>query len=224
MENMRETSGKGLKWVVYERREFMKTSGYRPTLVMIASAMLFMACMLPGMIPLNQEPAGPMPVMETDADKVIESLNNGSYVELGAFAKERYTEEDVAKPGTLTFTVTIPNDQPIYFSWGWCTTTEEILTQNFEHINIKLSINGDQLGNDVIHPVSFTRPDGLVCLDYGVLATEWPAGEYQVETAATFDQKINDGLADYEAGDYVFQYKVTVEEGAGASETPSPSP
>jgi hypothetical protein len=217
-------SFKGLEWVVYKRREFMKTGAAFSKLVMIMSGFLLTSCLLPGMIPLNQEPAGPMPVMETNAEKVIEALNSGSYVELGAFAQERYTEEDVARPGTLTFTVTIPNDQPIYFSWGWCTTTEEILRQNFEHININLSINGGELGTDVIHPVSFTRPDGLVCLDYGVLATEWPAGQYQVETAANFDQKINDGLADYEAGDYIFQYDVTVEEGAGTAETPSPSP
>ncbi len=202
----------------------MKKGAAVSKLVIILSGLLLMSCLLPGMITLNQEPAGPMPVMETNADKVIEVLNSRNYVELGAFAQERYTEEDVAKPGTLTFTVKIPNDQPVYFSYGWCTTTEEILRQNFEHINIRLAINGDELGNDVIHPVSFTRPDGLVCLDYGVLATEWPAGEYQVETAANFDQKINDGLADYEAGDYVFQYNVTVEEGKGSSETPSPSP
>ena len=202
----------------------MKTGAAVSKLVIILSGLLLISCLLPGMIPLNQEPAGPMPVMETNAEKVIEVLNSRNYVELGAFAQERYTEEDVAKPGKLTFTVKIPNDQPVYFSYGWCTTTEEILRQNFEHINIKLAINGDELGNDVIHPVSFTRPDGLVCLDYGVLATEWPAGEYQVETAANFDQKINDGLADYEAGDYVFQYNVTVEEGTGSSETPSPSP
>jgi hypothetical protein len=202
----------------------MKTGAAFSKLVIILSGFLLSSCLLPGMIPLNQEPAGPMPVMETDSDKVLEALNSGNYVELGAFAQERYTEEDVAKPGTLTFTVRIPNDQPIYLSYGWCTTTEEILRQNFEHISIKLAINGDELGNDEIHPVSFTRPDGLVCLDYGALATEWPAGEYQVETSATFDQKINDGLADYEAGDYVFQYSVTVEESAGTSETASPSP
>jgi hypothetical protein len=202
----------------------MKTGGIFSTLVIIMSGLLLTSCLLPGMIPLNQEPAGPMPVMETDSDKVLEALNSGNYVELGAFAQERYTEEDFAKPATLTFTVRIPNDQPIYFSYGWCTTTEEILRQNFEHINLRLSINGDELGNDVIHPVSFARPDGLVCLDYGVLATEWPAGEYKVETAASFDEKINDGLADYEAGDYVFQYNVTVEESAGASETASSTP
>lgn len=202
----------------------MKTGSLLSKLAIIVSGLLLTSCLLPGMIPLNQEPAGPMPVMETDADKVLEVLNSRNYVRLAAFVQERYTKEDFAGPGTLTFTVMIPNAQPIYFSYGWCTTTEEILLQNFEHINVQLSINGDTLGNDVIHPVSFTRPDGLVCLDYGVLATEWPAGEYQVETAASFDQKINDGLADYEAGDYVFQYNVTVEERAATSETPSPSP
>lgn len=202
----------------------MRTGSFISKFVIILSGFLLVACLLPGMIPLNQEPAGPMPVIETDANKVIEVLNSRKYVELGAFAEERYTAEDFAKPGSLTFTVTIPNDQPVYFSYGWCTTTEEILSQNFEHINLKLSINGDALGNDVIHPISFTRPDGLVCLDYGVLVTEWPAGQYDVEAAATFDQKINDGLADYDAGDYVFQYNVTVNESAVASKTPSPSP
>lgn len=202
----------------------MKTAGYIPKFVLILSGLLLWACMLPGMIPLNQEPAGPMPVMEQSADKVLEVLNSRNYVRLEAFVQERYTEEDFAKPGTLTFTVKLPNDQPIYFSYGWCTTTEEILVQNFEHINVKLSINGDALGTEVIHPISFTRPDGLFCLDYGVLMTEWPAGEYKLEAAANFDQKLNDGLADYEAGDYVFQYNVTVEESASSAETPSPSP
>lgn len=202
----------------------MKARGALSKLIIIMSGLFLTSCLLPGMIPLNQEPAGPMPVMETDADRVLEVLNSRKYVELGAFVQERYTQEDVAKPGTLTFTAKVPNDQPIYFSYGWCTTTEEILRQNFEHINIKLSINGDELGNDVIHPISFTRPDGLLCLDYGVLITEWPAGEYDVETAANFDEKLNDGLADYEAGDYVFQYNVTVEESESTSETPSPSP
>lgn len=202
----------------------MNTGGMISKLVILLSGLLLISCLLPGMIPLNQEPAAPMPVMEKDADKVIEVLNSGNYVRLEMFAEERYTEENVTKPGTLTLTVKLPNDQPVYFSYGWCTTTEEILRQNFEHINVKLSINDDELASDVVHPITYTRPDGLPCLDHGVLATEWPAGQYQVETAATFDEKINDGLADYEAGDYVFQYNVTVEEGESTSEMPSPSP
>ena len=126
-------------------------------------------------------------------------------------AQEQYTEEDLAKPGTLTYTIKITDEKPTYFGYGWCTTTEEILRQNFEHINVKLYFNDDELGNDVIHPVTFTGTDSLVCLQYVVLMADWPNGEYNLEAVATFDEKINNGLADYEAGDYIFVYNVAVE-------------
>jgi hypothetical protein len=40
---------------------------------------------------------------------------------------------------------------------------------------------------------------------------EWPDGSYTLEAVATFDEQINDGLADFEAGDYTFTYNVTVQ-------------
>lgn len=202
----------------------MKASNYGSKIVLILSALLLISCLLPGMIPLNREPAAPLPTFEKNSDKVIEVLNSNKYVRLEALAQEQYTEEDFSKPGTLTFTAELTEKLPVYFSYGWCTTTQDILTQNFEHIKVKLSINDDALGNDVIHPLTITRPDGLVCLDYGVLMSDWPAGKYKLEAAATFDEKINDGLADYEAGDYVFVYNVTVEKGAATSPTATPSP
>jgi hypothetical protein len=178
----------------------------------LLSSFLLTSCLLPGMIPLNQEPEGPMPTMEKDPDVALETLRGGEWVYLQALAKEQYTEEDYAKPGTLTYTVTITDDTPTYFNYGWCTTTEEILQQNFEHIRVRLYFNGDELGEDVVHPVTFTRQDGFVCLDFGVLMSDWPPGKYELEAVATFDEKINDGADDFEAGDYRFVYNVTVEE------------
>ena len=179
--------------------------------IIMMSTLLILSCLLPGMIPLTPIPTVPAPIMEKDADKVIEALNGNNAVPLEALAEEQYTEEDLAKPGTRTYTVKITDEKSTYFGYGWCTTTEEILRQNFEHINVKLYFNDDKLGEDVIHPVSFTSSDGLVCLQFVVLMSDWPAGEYNLEAVATFDEKINDGLADYEAGDYVFVYDVTVE-------------
>ncbi len=40
--------------------------------------------------------------------------------------------------------------------------------------------------------------------------SNWPNGEYQLMAVATFDEKINDGMADFEAGDYIYEYNVTV--------------
>ena len=180
-------------------------------MTMIGSALLIMSCLLPGMIPLTPVPTVPAPVMETNADTLIETLKGQDWVYLQSLAKEQYTEEDFAKPGTLMFTINITDDKSTYFNYGWCTTTEEILQQNFEHISVKLYFNDKELGSDVIHPVQYTSPDGLVCVDFGVMMSEWPDGKYTLEAVSTFNEKINDGLADYEAGDYIFVYNVTVE-------------
>lgn len=199
----------------------MNLRGYVPKFVLILSGLLIISCLLPGMIPLNQESALPMPTMEKDAQKVIEALNGKNYVRLEELAEEKYTE-DLAKPGTRTFTVKITDEKkPTYFGYGWCTTTKEILTQNVEHMKVKLYFNEDLLGSDVIHPVSMTRSDGLVCVDFGVLMSEWTNGEYKLKAVATFDDKINDGIADYPAGDYVFEYNVTVAESEKKTPTAS---
>jgi hypothetical protein len=209
----------------------MKTGGPVPKfIVLIVSGILLMSCLLPGMIPLNSEstataepaatsePAattastGTMPTMEMDADVLLQKLQAGEFVYLAQLAEETYTEEDFAKPGRLSFTVTVgpAEDKPTYFNYGWCTTTQEILEQNFQHIRVGLFFNGEQLGTDVVHPITYTRPDGFVCLDFGVLMSGWAAGEYQLTAIATFNEKINDGAADFEAGDYVYEYNVTV--------------
>jgi len=190
----------------------MKARKYvlKPVMIVV-SALLIMSCLLPGMIPLTPIPEAPMPTMEKNADTLIEVLKGQNWVYLQALAKEQYTGADFAKPGTLTFTVKITDDKPTYFNYGWCAKTEEILKQNFEHIRVKLYFNSDELGSDVVHPVTLTRADGLLCLDFGVMMSEWPAGKYQLEAVATFDEKINDGIDDFDAGDYIFEYNVTVE-------------
>ena len=200
----------------------MKPSGSMPKFVIILSGLLIMSCMLPGMIPLNNdateaaeapEPtasSAEMPTMEKDANKVIEALQGSDWVYLQALAEEQYTADDFARPGRLTFTVNITDDKSTYFNYAWCTTTEEILQQNFEHIRVGLFFNGEGLGEDVVHPVTYTSSNDMTCLDFGVLMSDWPAGEYKLEAVATFEEQINDGIADYEAGDYIFEYNVTV--------------
>jgi hypothetical protein len=197
----------------------MKNRGYFALLIG-ALCMLMMSCMLPGMIPLNKVQEGPMPYMETNSDEVMKVLNGEDWVPLGALTEEQYSAEDYSKPGTLTYTVAITDDRPTYFSYGWCAVDEETLRQNFEHIVVKLYINDAEIPSDSIHNLSFMS-NNLQCVDFGVLMSEWPEGQYTVKAVATFDEQINDGLADYVAGDYVFIYNVTVDKKEGA--TPAPS-
>lgn len=206
----------------------MKSRTFAQTFVLlIVSGFFLTSCLLPGMIPLNPEttetaepiasvepaasavPDTSMPTMEMDSAVVLESLKTREGVYLAALAKERYTDADTAQPGTLTYTVEITDDRPTYFNYGWCTSTEEILQQNFEHIKIALYFNGEALGSDVVHPITYQLSD-MVCLDFVALLSNWSNGEYQLRAVATFDEQINDGIADFEAGDYIYEYNVTV--------------
>ena len=180
--------------------------------VIAITALLITSCLLPGMIPLKSGSASPMPAMEKNIDTVIQVLTGKDWYRLEALAKEQYSTEDFAKPGVLTFTVENPNDKPVYFSYGWCAKDEGILKQNLGHIGAKLYFNDEQLGNDVVHNLSSKLNDGQVCSELGVLLSEWTAGEYKLKAVASFDAKINDGFADYEAGDYIYEYDVTVKQ------------
>ena len=152
----------------------------------------------------------PEPTMETNPDTLLEVLKGQDWVPLQSLASETYTDEDYAKPGTLTYTVNVPNDKPVYFSYGWCAEGEDVLRQNFEHIAVQLYFNEGKLGEDVVHPITYTLANGQICLEFGALLSDWPAGEYHLKAVAVFDARINDGLADYDPGDYVFEYDVTV--------------
>lgn len=184
-------------------------SKVRPLLLLVSVISALLACQLPGMIPLSR---ASLPDMETNTEALIEVLTGDDWVALQALTAEEYTDEDYSKPGTLNFTARVTDDTPVYFSYGWCTVDEATLQQNFEHITVTLSIEGDELGGDVVHPLTFTQANGLVCLDFGVLLSNWEPGEYELKAVASFDESINDGLADYAAGEYVFVYKVTVGE------------
>ena len=181
----------------------------RRFLLLISALGTMLACQLPGMIPLS---VASQPDMETNTETLIEVLNGEDWVPLGALVEERYTEEEVANPGTFTFTAEVTNEKPVYFNYNWCTVDEETLQQNFEHILVTLYFDGDEIAGNKVHSISYTLADGMICADFGALLSNWQPGEYELKVVATFEEKINDGLSDYNAGDYVFVYNVTVNE------------
>src|ERR1051325_3749474 len=142
----------------------MKINKMIPRCVVIISALLLSACLLPGMIALPNGTPTPTPTMEKDANKVIQALSGNNYVRLEALAQEKYTEQDFAKPGTLTFTVKITDNKPTYFSYGWCAKDQNTLQQNYQHIKVSMSINDKELGQDVVHSLSSTTSNNIAFL------------------------------------------------------------
>ncbi len=151
-------------------------------------------------------PSGP-PKLASPADASSAFANGDRFLE--ELAREEYQSADYSKPGILTFTIPLLKDESLLWMYAWCTTTTEILNQNFQNIEVKFMMNGrevplDQLANEDL------ANGGQQCRLYYTALSDWPAGEHSLSITATFTRSINDGTSDYPAGDYVLEYDVFV--------------
>jgi hypothetical protein len=97
----------------------------------------------------------------------------------------------------------------LIWAYYWCTTTTDILEQNFSQIDVTFTLNGEEVPVDQF-AVTELEAGGNQCRILYTALSNWQPGEHQLETAATFKSAINDGMASYPEGDYVSQYNVYV--------------
>lgn len=128
---------------------------------------------------------------------------------LDELAAEKYDSSELSQAGkTYTYTVSLDKDQRLFLMNGWCATTQEILRDNYKHITLEYSVNGTAVPLD--HFAVFDGPNGdQYCKLYYALVFHWPRGTTTIEVKVTFDDKINDGAADYPKGTHVYKYVVT---------------
>lgn len=127
-------------------------------------------------------------------------------------AIEQYSAEELNQVGkTITYTIYLDNSEPLAWGMGWCTTTEAILAQNFDHIQYTFILNGKDIPIEQFVEVEYYSEEmqGFCRLYYTIL-TDWMPGEHSVETIVTYDQSINDGWDDYPAGTITYEYRIVV--------------
>ncbi len=124
-------------------------------------------------------------------------------------AREEYQSDDFGKPGTLTYTIPVLKEETLVWMYAWCTSTKEVLDQNFENIELKFTLDGEDVPLDQLRREDLEN-GGRWCRLYYTALSKWPAGEHKLSIASTFTASINDGTADYEAGDYILEYNVFV--------------
>jgi hypothetical protein len=158
------------------------------------------------------EPTPPAPVGESQP-RIGSILESETAMAAGVpwlqeLAPETY--EVTSQAGeTYTYTVFIDSSEDVLWVYGWCATTEEVLKQNWEHISLDSSLNGQDVPFSKF-AVLEVGSDGQECRLYYVLVTDWPEGEHTLINAITFDQQINDGTDDYPEGTHYYEYLVTV--------------
>ena len=117
--------------------------------------------------------------------------------------------QNQTNPGTVTYTVNLNQSETLIWTYAWCAGDTATLQQNFENIDLKFVLDGEEIPVDQMGTFETESGSNQCRLIYTALS-EWPGGEHHLTTTATFTEKINDGTADYEPGDYVLDYTVTV--------------
>lgn len=142
-----------------------------------------------------------------EAQKAVE--DGMSYLE--SFASVTPDTPDVNQPGDIyVFEIQMDQSESVIWSYGWCTTTQTILEENFNHMQIEFVVNGESVARDHLFIQDTTRDDGSPCRDYNATIKEWSKGQYQLEVRVTFTTPTNDGWNLYPAGTHTFKYIVTI--------------
>ena len=152
-------------------------------------------------------PAGP-PSFDGDIG-LIDELNAGTQF-LDELARESYSEEETGTPGTLTYTVVMNTSQEVIVGYFWCTTTNEILEDNWAKIEASFELDGEAI------PASEFSEEKVAsgsspCYALSAKLSDWPAGEHTFVVDITFTAPLNDGFADYAAGTYRSEFTIYVE-------------
>jgi len=112
-------------------------------------------------------------------------------------------------PGTQTFDLTIAANQPVLLASGWCTSTQNLLNQNFQHIEYIIEVDSQPVDAKSLAQGE-QQVSGQTCKDFNGIIRAWPTGKHTIKITMRLDAKINDGWNDYAAGDYVEIYNITV--------------
>lgn len=124
-------------------------------------------------------------------------------------AREEYSYVTATSPGTLKYTIALPESENLAWASYWCTSTKEILEQNLSSLQWKFTLDGKEI--PLAEFSMFNFPAGASqCFVYAAQLDEWTAGEHHLSTVFTITQDINDGMTDYKAGDYINNYTVYV--------------
>ena len=125
-----------------------------------------------------------------------------------ALAAEQYSDTDLTQVGaTFQFTVNLAQEQPLLWVYGWCTTTPQLLEQNFSVIQLEFTLDGQPVDEglfDVLESTAGTLP----CRYYGLVLYDWPSGQTQLNTRVIYTEALYDGFGDYPAGEQNFAYTV----------------
>jgi len=132
--------------------------------------------------------------------------NEGIYYKL----QDLVTVTESESPGRGIYQSQADVGTPIVLFRYWATTTNSILEENWPKIEYRLTIDGKEVDRALLEQWEGTV-GGWPYRGYATLVTGLEPGEYHIEWTMIIKEKINDGDADYKAGEYKREYYLLVQ-------------
>ncbi len=121
-----------------------------------------------------------------------------------------HANDPVLSPIKYTYSCTIPAGKPILVNIGWCTSTPEVLEQNWPLMTFALQI--DNIMIDLDQDTAFlsdTTSQGS-CYSYRAYVEELESGNHVILSSFSISKPLSDGYDDYQTGTYTMEHLVTI--------------
>lgn len=113
------------------------------------------------------------------------------------------------QPGHYTWDVIFPAYTPVLLSMGWCAINQSTLDANWVLMDYELTIDDWPVDGSRWN-VTPTTSKGLFCYEKHGILEGWPKGIHIYIEIHHIYETLSDGESTYEAGDYIFEFRVNV--------------
>lgn len=118
--------------------------------------------------------------------------------------------DPVLMPITYSYSCTVPAGKPLVINMGWCTTTQQVLDENWSLMSYTLQI--DDVRVDIDRDTAFIGYSSSIgpCYAYRTYVDGLKPGKHNITYSFSMAQPLNDGYDDYQAGTYTVENIITI--------------
>jgi hypothetical protein len=117
---------------------------------------------------------------------------------------------DSRTPRTQRAAGVVDRAQAYIWALNWCASDRATLETNLASLSVAFLVDGREIDGRLITE-AITEGNGLSCALFFVLVSDWTGDQTELTATLRLNDAVYDGQRVYGAGDYVYQYDLTIE-------------
>lgn len=120
---------------------------------------------------------------------------------------ERWQRGDTA----TIIPVTLTTSESALLWHGWCAADLQTLNANLGQMEFRFTLDAEAIPSNALEQVKKEYEEGLWCLNYALLLTDWPVGRYELVATTQMKRNLTDGTADFPRATHTTTFNILVE-------------